>query len=79
MSNLTVVPLPDGATGKQHVIERLEALLEQARKGEIIGIIYVTELVGQFEYGKCNVTWPHAIAMLERAKHNLNLDWDAYK
>lgn len=78
MSELAVVKIQPDANGKQRVIDRLEELLEQAKRGEIIGIIYGVELEGSIAFGKANLTYPVALGILNRIAHNMNKEWDGY-
>ncbi len=78
MSDLTVVKIQPDANGKQRVIDRLEELLEQARKGEILGFIYGIEMEGSIAFGKANLTYPVALGILNRIAHNMNKEWDGY-
>lgn len=72
-----VKPLPTDSTGKMRVIERLEELLLQARKGTINGIAYVIEEEGAFGWGKCNMSYPTVLGALTRAIYHVNKEWDA--
>lgn len=75
---MEVVTLKPDQNGKQRVIERLEELLVQARRGEIMGIIYGLELDREIAYGKANLTYPTALGILNRVAHAMNKEWDRY-
>lgn len=76
MSALSVVPLPDGAVGKQRVVELLEKLLAEAKEGKYLGFVYIAEEQGSFGWGKCNITYPSALGLLDRCRHHINKEWD---
>lgn len=74
---LKVVPIAERVS-KQAVVGDLEFLLERAKKGEVIGVVYaVEESGGTLGWGKRNMTYPFALGLLARVAHHIQKEWDA--
>lgn len=76
---MNVVPLPaKPAPTYEEVVQRLEELLAEARRGEIAGIayVYISPSRDMVSWGQRNLTTLEGIALAARLQHNFQRNWD---
>ena len=73
-----VKKLPEDATGKMRMIARLEELIDQANKGEFVGMTYALETPNGLSWGRCNMEHLVALGAAARMMHAIQKDWDSF-
>ena len=76
---MNIVEIKPDVSGKQHVVEHLEYLLERAKRGEILGFAYITDEEMTLGWGKINMTYAAVLGAFQRAIYNVNKEWDNTK
>ena len=72
-----VTQLRQEETANPAIVQRLEELLERARRGDVRGFLAITEFKNNwYEYDRLAIEWHTAIGLHTRAAYKIQLDWD---